>query len=889
MQPNFTIDAKYPVIRRLIAERWLILGMLTLLMSVLAYAAMPEPPRLHAQMLTTIPGEGQIFFEDGKGFSEEASRKFPTIKDGNFHEYVIDLPKRKLNSIRMDPGQGHGLLRLMRLEVHSGGAKHVVFPADSIHPDLRNQVELKLEGRVLEVTATGPDPYLVFWLPKGSTGVRGEDYFTALCLLVLALGFGISTVLYLYRYLTSQSDSVRMAAFGLAGLLLIAASMQIYGFELGMDSVGEALLYGAGLFVAILAFAIVGEAALALVQADGAMDYWGLPAKVLFGQAALILFWYIRSSIGMFGWTVPVTGYELVALILASVLLLIRKGRVYGVIRGGRTSPAGGLCQLAILALLCVVVSGRELPRLVMLSSDPDVHGHFALQIMRMGAVPWSQQSWGPEDFNYPAGTGALLASWSSLSLLDVRNVAATIPFLQYAIGMFAVVDAVGRRWGSSTRLLLWLLGVLLLISGYWLPLRAEFSHGEGYGRIAAFPFVCLLYAMIDASFNKNSSIRLSLCMATAVFTLAVLNPLNLIQAGAIVAFGSFWHLTSGGLKNSLLAAASLLVLPLLILDPYYFDLAFGQSATPGFTLGQQLGDVDRKLALSNALLEITSRPLDYILKSLELVVGADPVQSMLLLSALLVGWSCTRKQPRDTLRMMACAAIFFLMAVPLYAFSEQLTSDRGLYLLHSYSAMGLSQIKLLIGAALSIYLAGFLLNQSRFAAAMLVSVAVAVCSAAVFRDHGAYLSASKKDLCGGLECPSADDLNAVQDFVVYRKGHHDSDSRDAKVLVPNTIVSMGIETWLFPAGMARVAAYMDVGPMAFYYYQGSASYTTDAYNRHVCTRFDREWLLRSGIRYVLLPASESGWCIDKAGMFANPHAVIVSRGGAKIIDINPQ
>src|SRR5690606_8885904 len=150
---------------------------------------------------------------------------------------------------------------------------------------------------------------------------------------------------------------------------------------------------------------------------------------LLAGQAALVLYVALRSVVHAWLPWAPLTAPELLLCVVAAAAWLAHGARRRAPVVATRWREAGNwlALELVLLAVVCVVIGERELPRLVMLSSDPDTHAYFARQLELGGGVPW----WGDARFHYPAGTAILGFLWAKLGFLDVRNALAALPLLQ--------------------------------------------------------------------------------------------------------------------------------------------------------------------------------------------------------------------------------------------------------------------------------------------------------------------------------------------------------------------------------------------------------------------------------------------------------------------------
>ena len=148
---------------------------------------------------------------------------------------------------------------------------------------------------------------------------------------------------------------------------------------------------------------------------------------------------------------------------------------------------------------------------------------------------------------------------------------------------------------------------------------------------------------------------------------------------------------------------------------------------------------------------------------------------------------------------------------------------------------------------------------------------------------------APRHSYCGSMGCVNATDIEVVKKLealvadgeIPLLKG------KLPRVLIPNVLVNAGIERWVFPTGASRYLAMADALPVAFYYYQGDSDYSTESYKRHVCERFDRDWLEKEGINYVFLPAERVGTCIAGLESLHTTDTVILESGNSSLVRLN--
>lgn len=840
------------------------------------------------EIAVTTSDSGQLFYSRGGAYDETRSLPFRLVPDGRFRTYEFRIEERRLpRLIRIDPGAATGDIRIRRIGfAHEG--RHETLSGDALKAAIEplHDVRKAPGGDDVTIFAQGPDPHFQLAIPDG---VRWPSPWRLA--LAIALAIAAAACLWMARrwlawtvsLLDRVPDQLRWPALGaLSTLLILRAS----GITLSGTERLQAALSGSGLMVALLGFAAVGAAVFGVLGRRAPGIRFGLPAMMLAGQAVVMLYVYVRSLPSALGFHLPVTQYEILALVAACIVLVARFGTP------GQRLPAGGtgwlLFQLAAVYGLCLVVAERELPRLVMLSTDPDNHAFFARQVMELGSVPWTQDRWGGEAFNYPAGTGVLIAAWSWLSWLDPRNTASVLSFLVYFLGALTIAEAVATRESIRGRALLALLAVALVSAAYLLPLHAGYVHMEGFGRVVCFGFLAVLAVSVFWSCRDFAMPpRAVALMALSLFSLACLNPVNAVAGGLVLGVGAFWLLCSGRIAMALGMLSVLGVVLLAPVDPYYWEMFRGGGFVQKVSLGEGLIEIDILGGMKGGLLDFASRPLHYVKHVFALLPGAKPWGAFALLSALFVGWAACQPA-RSAFRAACCAAAFLLVGALALSVTAQFSIDRRFYLLNSYLKLAIAQAEIVFALGMSLGIVHRLLDLPRKWIAIAASAAIVAASAAVVREGQVYRSGPKRDYCGGIQCPVATEVQVLDQFRTWLLAvGADPDRTTDRVLVPNNVVRLGHEHWLFPAGIGRVAPHEDIGPVAFFYYQGDAAYTTENYIARVCERFDVEWLRSHQIRYVLLPQSAGGWCIHNHDLLAARWATVAQVGNAKVIDLS--
>lgn len=304
--------------------------------------------------------------------------------------------------------------------------------------------------------------------------------------------------------------------------------------------------FGAALLAGCLALAAMGWAFLRCLGAR--RDATGLFTALAAGLVLLMGYVYVRSLFSEWVRDLPVSRGELAGLVAVAGLSALTgwKRRI----AAAEVAPRYGwfLLELAVLAALCVVVADRELPRTVLLSSDPDFHVFFGLQVERFGGVPYHQRAWGDQPFNYPAGSGVLLFVWRQLTGLDLRNLLTALPILFTVMAGFVVAESLMPGVEKNRhRLLLLLCALGMTVAGFLFPLFAQYAHMESGARQMGILFAALFLHFVIGSVREDGAVPATwLCLPVlSLFVLMVLNPAHVaLPACVLAALGVHGFLT---------------------------------------------------------------------------------------------------------------------------------------------------------------------------------------------------------------------------------------------------------------------------------------------------------------------------------------------------------
>jgi len=867
--------------------RWrLAMVLLVALASVLVlyHTIRPHPLVLEIDARVETSAAGQIFHSQDTAYSEDRSQRFE-LKVGQRSTYRVHIPGKLPGTIRLDLGDRPGQITLYSIVLSRGGEAITFDPqglATAIQP--MGGVNLGSISDGLAIASLDTDPHFAIAVPD-ELGTRSWGSL----LLAAAALFALVTLVWKNRAgIRSAVETVAMIRPALLwpviGVLATFVILRVTGISLSGARPVQSLVAGSALMLAITAFAVVGRAVLHTGPRTHASGAFGFAGNAIVGQAVLLLYIYVRSIPGAFGVALPVTGLELIGLVLLCGIFQYRNRHVHT-----WTSTDTGLTvfQIAVLFVLCVVVADRELPRLVMLSSDPDSHAFFARQVMHFGGVPWAQGVWGEDSLNYPAGTGVLIALWAWLSKLDVRDAASVLSFVSYCLAALALAHGVTRHGRGGIRVAAMLLALALLFIAYMMPLHQSYVHMEGLGRVLAFGFLAMVGVVVIAACTRALGAAHAMVMlAVLMFVLACLNPINVVAASLMTGAGALWAFTGRRWMDGAALLLSLSGVALVLIDPYFLGMVTGGPSVEKVAL-EGFGVVAVADGIRAGLADLVANPLTYAGAASEVFPGAPRLASILLLFALGITWLCIlRRSGAGRLAMSALAAL--AVASVALSISQQFGADKRFFLLVPYLPVALAQMKILLVMALSIAIMAETAARRRLFSTIVVGIALVLGSGAVIRPGANFHLAPKHDYCGGVECPAPDDVAVLDRFRAYLEVQGvDPDTSEDRLLIANQVIKMGPELWLFPSGGGRLAPHADVGPVAFFYFQGDPDYTTRNYVAHVCERFDVPWLREQKVRYVLIPAAEGSWCIHDADALTRQWETVVASGNARVIDLN--
>lgn len=854
--------------------------------------------------------DGQIFYaRSGQGYVPDQSVTFTIIPDGQWHTYRIGIPDlRGLDQVRIDPGSASGIVDIRRVAVEATGTSielvgHQLFAALEVTNDLGAEVGDPADLRFL---ANAPDPFVGFKLPRavGISALSQLSRWLVAMVIATTLWMLLAELAWprLSRRLARHvrvSDTLRQVAFSLRSpnILLVPMTFAVIWalaafLKLGCPSNAcmseRSLGYGALLTLAMLTLAIIGAGIVVALNSDKpagarpALFLW-----ILVGQAGLMVYVYIRSLIASV-LPLPVTRIEILLIAVVALIYVRTKSNIFERMFDSPRAVRWILIQLSTLAALSIWIADRELPRLVMLSSDPEIHAFFAQQVARLGAVPRSAEGWRNGVFNYPAGSAVLTYVWASLSWLNVRNTLAAQPLVQCALAALVMVEVVSfstRDVLARLALIATVLGVTY--AGFLFPIYEQYSHMEGTGRqmsgamFALFSILLLAHRRIGVA----SEWRAALVMAAVLFCLGVLNPVNVMVPSALAGVFVVCCVVTQR-RFSSVALVPPVAASMMLLDPYYSALIFhGNSvAVEKVELASSLRNMSIHEVVSAWAASI--RNISELWRLIVIFPVAGPLPSFIImllpLGALLVASMTRYKRIAIGLVFAALLIVILWLMSGLFA---ALRGDARFYLLAPYFEFSLIQNKALLLTFLSALVVALVhVKYRQLMRTSLVAAAIVLMVAAVVRPIQQLWLEPRYADCGPLGCSTQSDLNVIQEF--RKDARFRDSSKQDKILVINSINQMGPEKWLFPVGGARLLAQESAVPLAFYYYHGDKDYTTANYEQHVCHTLDREWLKSKHIRYIFLPANRSAACVASMETLPTTERVVASSGNSYLLEL---
>ncbi|MCV2351396.1 hypothetical protein [Paucibacter sp. Y2R2-4] len=637
-------------------------------------------------------------------------------------------------------------------------------------------------------------------------------------------------------------------------------------------------------------------------------------AALLLGvsQVLAVAWLYLRSTInGISGsyqipaW--PVSGFELYGLALLLTALGVGK---QGLVRSVRELKGLIPSMIWVLVALFIVVQ-RELPRDLMLSSDPDQHQFWAHQLLKLGSIPRDLGDWGPLDFQYPAGFAALCALWSWLSGTSAGNSVTLQPLLQSVLAVLALAGLSGeicRKAPFRHQAVMVFAGLAVFFGFFPFSLLKEFYSQSKTGSISTLLLFVTVVALSLLQMRGRGRFRAELGWYVGALGLgwsALINPVAVITPGIFFYACLAWRFYKSGdsnAKRDVLGLLLLAVVPLVLifLDPYYSARFFAQRSTgpletPPDVVIQQLSFAHE---VSQYLRNLLVRG-EFVRPLLLLQYFAHPVLAIGCIAALVLSLVfLSNKADRSAWLAwfvgapVLCVLLQILFLPVFYA----LRNKGDLYLLEPYFLEAINRLAYLW--LMSVLLTALALGIKCFSNGSLRSIAgLSAAVLLLFPLHSVRdRLPSQLDLdfrqshCSLKSCDTRDDaivlasLNAIYEQEAAAKSKLVPPGPMSRVLVPNQVRDIWRERWLLPVGTARNLPANTSFPLAFYYYKGDPEFSYRNYVERVCENFDVEWLKQHRIKYIYLPSDRDKACVSGVeGLLASDQLVVKSGKAAMI------
>lgn len=841
------------------------------------------PVDVRIDMAVSTTATGQLFIDRGNGYTEQDSLPIRLKPDGALHSYDARFWVAPLRTrIRVDPGTTNGSVKVCRIDVSSGLSRVSVDLPKEILPI--NQLSAsKNEGRCMRMEAIGDDPHFQF-------KVRARTFvWTWLTILTGAALVGAGIALLVFAAVKARQEEVvpeiSSGAWAVMAFIVVVAALTLVG--LGCNDFAcstRGVDYGLRIFAAGLGCAAVGGAFLSFIRMPGLPKFF---LSLIVGQAVLVLYVYLRSFQNHHFVDIPLRGYEFFALALTSMAYLITRKRELWIAGGDKAKAL--VVQIAMLAAISLIVADRELPRLLMLSTDPDVHAFFAKQLERFGSIPTNQGAWGAEGFNYPAGSPSLIFAWSSLGWLGVGNAVTSLSLFQILLAALVVIDWVTASHAQlHKRVFIASMALAMFAVGFMMPLYLPFSHMEGTGRQMGIAFIAaIITTLLGIVSDKSESSSRYIVLLLLAFVVATLNPINVFLPVLSIAFvGLLKAWDSRKVPWRVLIPASF-VFP-LCLDPYFSNMVLGGSA-PVMKLGLSPALIDKPFAsVIDDWKGFYSNDQSWVGDLFFRMLPWDSVPAFIMaVGALVLIAAVLRVSIRNRWPTWVAGLLFAASIVVLAGLFAALQNDRKYYLLYPYFLVALAQYKILIVAILAACLLSVVVKKWAVDwRSLTVSLMIVLMVGLSARIAQPIQAEPRLRSCEQGKCLATDDLRLLQKFEQAMGAHEFAHAmeRGSRVLAPNVVATMGLEQWAFPAGAARLLGTADVLPVAFYYMQADSDFTAANYQEHICGRLDRAWLKEERIDYVFVPAQLDYACVEGLTSLRKTEDVVIREGDSYLL-----
>ena len=579
--------------------------------------------------------------------------------------------------------------------------------------------------------------------------------------------------------------------------------------------------------------------------------------------------------------------------------------------------------ELLVVWLVLLGISLMELPREIMLSSDPDLHAFWAQQISRIGEVPWNQGLWGSDRFAYPTGFAVLNYLWTAFSGLPVQVIVTAQPMIQAQLSLALLAWTAYHLCGghdTSSRNGGYVLGFVLLMAMYYtfLPFGYQNNHFhlEGAGRLSAtlLSATCLCFgvvfvkALLTSSVSVSDAARYMFFVGCSITLLGLINPSAVMipscfVACSVTAYLIFSRPQSVLSKSLALVVFSVPLIQLVFADPYYFDILTGlldpaSSDNPAVPTGMNLSGSLASNAESFIKEPVTAIGNFFTLDLLSaeatwrIFAGAT---AALALSWIWSWFRWKRIELTDLILFILIPVTWVLYSLLLVPAAQSLAAHPHGRLLSPYLTQSLQQNMFnLLGLVIAILITR-ISTLSRWWVSVFTVLALLHPMYKMSVSSAMVTVTPRYGYAGSMGDLTADDQRVIEYIegfsrTTLAKYPHLNARTVPKILIPNDPIIINQEHWLFSFGGSRVLPLRDTLPVAFFYSQGDPKlFSWDAYKKYVCQGLNRSWMATKNIRYVFIPSQIAGSCAAALRRQVHPDDVIFQSGDAMFAKILPR
>lgn len=619
------------------------------------------------------------------------------------------------------------------------------------------------------------------------------------------------------------------------------------------------------------------------------------------GQLLFFVYIYIRSAFNEYIYYLPLSFIEIIAIVIILILIVRKRLCRDDILSSLHKNKNTLMLSFGLFFLIIVGISENELPRIFMLSTDPDQHAFFAKQIERFGMIPYSQFFWGTESFNYPSGSGVLGYIWSALGFIDVRNSIHILPLLQAVIAIFIVIETIITKIFNPKKFIYISLGLFLT---FVLFLRYTFEpnhfYHEGTGRLMSISISAFIISLLVSSYtnreNTNStlsSLALIVFIAMMIFYSATLNPINVFYVTALLIMAFIVYLSQNIKYYLFVPIIFVIFFILILLDPYYLNVFIYKSHNNiVHTIHYKSFDLTINVFLKMVFLEIKTKLL-HLNDFFELNWLKNSFASLNILITLLIISVISilnKKEKVDIIFYLAlfCLLFIFILWIPLssflYILSNSATDYRLFYPYFLFNVMQYIYILILLFLAFVIYKFECYIKSYKHVILFMASLILillylnqTIGNTIYKQRHDTSYEAIKNDIYT---------INEIEKkYATFLLQRSNDIISVPKILVINSMPIMGDEKWLFPVGSGRILPFYEIFPLAFYYFKGEEYFTFENYSEYVCKNFNLEWLKSKNIQYLFIPSDNSGCLYQRENILLN-REVLIKNGNSYFVKL---